>query len=433
MAKKLIFIDLVGATPSHFHEPCLFPRLKSIFGQPAPLEPVFPALTCPVQVSMLTGTTPQEHGIIANGLFDRASRQVTMWTWPASRIERPLVWDILRARGLKTAVMFFQGLKGTNADIFINPHPKHTPDGRAIPWCDSRPADLYERLAASLGHFPLHKYWGPMADIESSEWILRASLETLRLASPDVMFVYVPHLDYAGQRFGPDSAEFRAEAAAIDKAAAEFISGVGNAAGDAEFFLLSEYAFTNVCRSASPNVALRRAGLLNVTASESGELPDMKTSKAFALVDHQVAHVYCFEDSQAEAMHTLGELDGVAAVFAGKARGELGLDHSNAGDLVLVAEPDAWFNYYWWEDAARAPSFARTVDIHRKPGYDPVELFVDPASRTIPLSPELIRGSHGLVKGYGGGSGIFGSIDVKIPAVMKATEVMNVAINRQNI
>ena len=84
---------------------------------------------------------------------------------------------------------------------------------------------------------------------------------------------------------------------------------------------------------------------------------------------------------------------------------------------MAIASPDAWFTYYYWLDDARAPDFARTVEIHRKPGYDPVELFLDPAIRmpaltvgwklarrklgfrtlldVIPLDAHLVKGSHG--------------------------------------
>ena len=417
----IVVIDLVGAVPKHFDRPALFPELAAIFrtGGLRALEPVFPALTCPVQVSMTTGSLPSQHGIIANGLFDRAERKPTLWTWPGSKIERPPVWEMLRKRmpRAKSAVMFFQGLKATTADIYLNPHPKHTPDGKTIPWCDSAPAGLYERLAEKHGHFPLHKYWGPMAGIESSEWILDASLRALAEFRPELSLVYVPHLDYVGQRCGPDSAEFAGEARRIDGLVAQFIRGLGKAFAPSKpaVALVSEYAMVPVSRAALPNVALRDAGLLSVTEAESGELLDLGASKAFAMVDHQVAHVYADDGAVDDAAAALGELPGVAEVCRGERIRELGVAHPNSGELILLAEPDAWLAYYWWHDPAKAPPFARTVDIHRKPGYDPVELFIDPATKTIPLDPGLVRGSHGLPPKGPGDCGVLAVSGAPIP------------------
>lgn len=402
MNEPIVVIDLVGAVPSHFDSPPLFPELARIFrtGGVRKVVPVTPAVTCPVQVSLVTGAPPARHGIIANGLFDRSDRSVTLWTWPADRIERPPIWERLRQRNpqAKTAVLFFQGLKANTADIFINPHPKHTPDGRTIPWCDSSPDGLYQELVDELDHFPLHRYWGPMAGLESSQWILDAGLRTLARFKPDLSLVYVPHLDYAGQRHGPDSDEFRTEAGRIDTAVAEFISGLGKAFKPVKprVILLSEYALCPVSRADLPNVALRRAGLLQVSEDNGVEMIDRENSRAFAMVDHQVAHVFAEPDAVDEAADVLADMNIVAEVARGDRLRELGLDHPNSGDLVLFAEEDAWFAYYWWEDPSLAPDFARTVDIHRKPGFDPVELLFDPKTRSIPLDPSLIKGSHGL-------------------------------------
>ncbi len=412
MVRYVVVIDLVGAVPRHFDNPPLFPELAAIFrmGGIRSLKPVFPAVTAPVQVSMTTGSLPSQHGIISNGLFDRAEKKVTMWTWPASKIERPPVWEMLRKRmpRAKTAVMFFQGLKAATADICLNPHPKHTPDGKTIPWCDSNPPGLYEQLVAKLGHFPLHKYWGPMAGIESSKWILDGSLRALAQFKPELSLVYVPHLDYVGQRCGPESAEFAAEAKAIDALVAQFIRDLRQAFRPAELIivLVSEYEMVRVSHAALPNVALRDAGLLKVSDREGYELPDIGASKAFAMVDHQIAHVYAAEDAIGDAAAVLAGLDGVAEVCRGERLRQLGVAHANAGEIVLLADPDAWFAYYWWKDPAKAPPFARTVDIHRKPGYDPVELFFDPATKSIPLDPGLIRGSHGLPAEGGRGCGV---------------------------
>jgi hypothetical protein len=150
------------------------------------------------------------------------------------------------------------------------------------------------------------------------------------------------------------------------------------------------------------------------------EVLDIGGSEAFAMADHQVSHVYVRHPERIGEVRALFEgVPGVGEVLDEAGKRDLGLDHERSGELVLIAEPDAWFTYYYWEDDDRAPDYARTVDIHRKPGYDPVELFLDPAIRVpplaigsrivrrklgfrtlldvIPLDPALVRGSHGRI------------------------------------
>jgi hypothetical protein len=145
---------------------------------------------------------------------------------------------------------------------------------------------------------------------------------------------------------------------------------------------------------------------------------DPGASAAFAVSDHQVAHVYVKDSARiADVRAVLEKLPGVETVLDAEGKRAVGLDHPRAGELVLLSAADRWFSYYFWQDDARAPDYARTVDIHAKPGYDPVELFLDPSLaapmltvgrkllarklgfRTlldvIPLDAKLVRGSHG--------------------------------------
>jgi hypothetical protein len=160
-------------------------------------------------------------------------------------------------------------------------------------------------------------------------------------------------------------------------------------------------------------------GLVEVYTQEGMEYLDPWASRAFAVVDHQVAHVYVRDTAdRLRVRDLLAEVPGVGRIFVGSERAEIALDHERSGDLVLLSEPDSWFSYYYWLDDARAPDFARTVEIHRKPGYDPAELLLDPADRlvkpriaatlarrklgmratldVVPLHGDLVRGSHGL-------------------------------------
>jgi predicted AlkP superfamily pyrophosphatase or phosphodiesterase len=240
-------------------------------------------------------------------------------------------------------------------------------------------------------------YWGPMVGIGSTEWIINGSMWLLQRERPQFHYIYVPHLDYAAQKFGPDSAQQAAACREADIQIGRLVDGV-RAIGirDAEFLVVSEYAMTAVSRVVYPNRVLREAGLAVVKEIDGREHLDPRASAAFAVVDHQFAHVYVRDRADIDAASGIFEgMKGIAQVLTGDERSRLGVNHPRSGEVVLVCEADAWLAYYWWHDDSKAPAFARTVDIHNKPGYDPVEMFFDPAMRSIPLNATLVRGSHG--------------------------------------
>jgi hypothetical protein len=384
-------------------------------GQCVPLAPGFPAVTCPVQATLTTGTPPAAHGIVANGLFDRRTRHLEMWISPDGVHRAPRLWDRLEARrpDLRTAAWFLLQSKHATADLVCLPAPRHNADGSETMWCHTNPEPLYAELRETLGEFPLHKFWGPVAGIESSRWIARSFVAAARSAPPHAAWVYLPHLDYAAQRSGPDSPPAHAACGELDAEIAGLVADFGGLVGREHLTVLvvGEYAIRPVSRAVFPNRILREAGLLTVTDPGDGEVLDVAGSAAWALADHQVAHVY-LRDGGDRALR-----DRVAALFratAGVARvlsdAELvaaGLTataeqggESRCGDVVLESELDAWFAYPYWVDDARAPSFARTIDIHRKPGYDPLELHLDRGRLpqiAIPLDTALVKGSHGAV------------------------------------
>lgn len=400
----LIVLSIPGLRPGDVQKqrtPTLFDWANR--GAIAELTPTFPCVTSTVQASMLTGTPPARHGVIANGFFDRAVRQVAFWVAPNSVIERRQVFDVLRQQRpqFQSAAWHMQNIKGAPADYVVTPAPIHEADGTTRLWCYSKPDGLYQELLELLGHFPLQHYWGPLAGIESSRWILRAAAWLSRKQQPNLHWIYVPHLDYAAQKYGPDSGQAQAALVELDKELAAFAADVAESpigAGVA-YLVAGEYALTGVDTVAYPNRLLREAGLLAVDRIDGAEQVDLVHSKAFAMVDHQFAHVFV-QDGDCQVVKRVRELfastPSVAGVHVGNERCRIGLDHERAGDVILISEERAWFAYYWWLDVSAAPSYARTVDIHRKPGYDPVELFFDPATKGIPLTPGLVKGSHGI-------------------------------------
>ncbi len=388
------------------------PRLHGLaeVGSAAPLVPAFPAVTCPVQATMTTGKRPSQHGVVGNGFFWRDKARVEMWTAWNDCILCPQVWDLLHERdaGITSAVWFAMHSKGCGADYVCTPAPIHNPDGSESLWCYTKPESLYGSLRDRLGDFPLQHFWGPMAGMASSRWIVDSALHAAETYRPDFFMIYVPHLDYAAQKKGPDSAEAVQAAADLNEELARLIDGLPAAyESDPVWLVASEYAMREVQHVALPNRRLREAGLLAVRHSDDGEYMDVAASRAWAMADHQFSHVFVRDSADVpQAAATLRDLPGIASVLDDAEQARYGIDHPRSGELILVSDPISWQAYYWWLDDAQAPGFARTVDIHQKPGYDPVELFWDPATRGVPLDPTLVRGSHGVPVDQGDGRGI---------------------------
>jgi len=375
------------------------------------LEPVLPAVTCTMQATLTTGERPSHHGIIGNGLYFHDTCEVRFWEQSAHLVNAPRAWDLAKGKRPKVAMLFWQqSLYGT-ADVVLSPKPIHGPGDQLIQDCYSKPGGLYARLAAGdstltpgqpRGPFNLMHYWGPMAGIGSSRWIADASIAVWRDEKPDLMLTYLPHLDYSGHRAGPGSDVHRAAARELEPLLAALIAAAEADGG--RVIVLSEYSFLPVRRQVALNRVLREAGLLCVREVAGGEYLYPGDSRAFAMVDNQIAHIYFPQSPDLAAdvrkVKTLLEkTDGVAAVLADDGKAAANLDHVRSGELVALAAPDAHFVYYWWLDDAKAPPFARTVDIHAKPGFDPAELLIDMPRRAIPMTAENIRGSHGLVLG----------------------------------
>lgn len=399
MAKHVVFLSIPHLRPQDVEKMASLTKLREQ-GAAAALIPQFPALTWPVQATMMTGVAPSEHGITANGLYRRDTDEVDMWTFWNKEIQAPQVWDKLREVSPQTTTGSWFPLltKGANVHYAMTPKPKHNPDGTETMWCYSRPEDLYEQLLPEHGHFPLHHFWGPLSSIKGSEWIVNSALSLFEREAPNFLYIYIPHLDYAAQKTGPDSPEAMERVRELDELLEKFFARLHELADDLEIIVAGEYVITPVSNPVYPNRLLREAGFLALGEEENGrELLLTGKSKAWALCDHQIAHVYVKDADVEQVAAVFRGVRGIEHVLVGDAKKEWGIDHPNSGEIVLVSDADSWFAYPWWLDDAKAPSFAATVDIHRKPGYDPVELFLDPATRKIPLDASLVKGSHGRV------------------------------------
>ena len=399
-AKRVILLDLVCLTAEHLQDEDRAPNLARLVreGWSAPLVPPFPAVTCTAQATLTTGALPREHGVVCNGLYERDRYAVRFWDQPTSMVKREKLWERLRAADpeAKTALLFFQNTMFADAEVVVTPAPLHA-EHELIPWCYSKPVGYYEQLAERHGPFELSSYWGPLAGPKSSEWIVRAALDTIRDHQPTLTCVYLPHLDYNSQRFGPDSEQFLADLATMDRLVGELLDELKRFGQleDAAVVIVSEYPMRRVSRPIYLNRILREAGLLRVREIGGHEYLDLELSRAFAMVDHQMAHLYMKPGEEAYVRAAIWGHSGVEKIIGDFEKREYAIDHPSSGELIAIAEADAWFPYYWWLDDEKAPPFARQVDIHRKPGYDPIELFFDPASKSIPLDATLLQGSHG--------------------------------------
>ncbi len=416
----VIVLLVVGLTPAHLgpHTPRLSALARA--GAARPLVTVTPAVTCAVQATFMTGKLPREHGIVANGWLFRDLMEVWLWRQSNRLVDGEKIWEAGKRRdpAFTTANLFWWYNMGATHDIGVTPRPIYKSDGRKLPDCYTQPLELRDELTRELGAFPLFQFWGPGTSIVSSRWIADAALHVRRTRSPTLTLVYLPHLDYDLQRFGPDDPRVAKSLAEIDAVAGDLIADAER--DGARIIVLSEYGISPVSAPIHVNRALREAGLLSVRVEDGGELLDVPQSRAFAVADHQIAHVYVAEAGLVgEVKRIISALPGVEHVLDRSEQAAFGLDHPRSGELVALARHDAWFTYYYWLDDRRAPDFAHLVEIHRKPGYDPVELFLDPAIRSpklaigwrlarralgfrtlmdvIPLDANLVTGSHGRV------------------------------------
>ncbi|MGI9518127.1 MAG: alkaline phosphatase family protein [Pirellulaceae bacterium] len=400
MPAPLVVLSLPGLRLQDIPAMPVLAQLASA-GQSARIEHSFPSVTWPSQCNALTGSRAEAHGVVANGFYWRDKNEVEMWTAWNEVIERPQIWDSIKQKKpeLKTAAWFPMLAKGCNADYVCMPAPIHKPDGSEDMWCHTKPQEFYGELLDQLGHFPLQHFWGPLAGIQSSQWIVESAVLTARKFAPDFWYIYLPHLDYAAQKFGPNSEQAMAALGALDSVLATLTGEFANIYPESPVWLaISEYVITDVDHVCYPNRRLRESGLLKVVESGGREQLDFGNSAAWAMVDHQFSHVFVKNNDAniiARVVELFDGVDGLQSVVAGDQRQYLNLDHPRSGDVVLVSTPNSWQAYYWWLDDDRAPAYARTVDIHRKPGYDPVELFFDPATKSIPLDAAMVKGSHG--------------------------------------
>ena len=415
-------LNIVGLCGRHLgeHTPNLSAFAQKVNGGHQVIDPLLPALTCSAQSTYLTGKLPEDHGIVGNGWYDRELNEHHFWKQSNRLVQSKKVWEILREekKDFSCANLFWWYNMHSSVDYAITPRPLYRADGFKTFDIHTQPMNLREDVKTDLGDFPFHGFWGPRAGITSSKWIAESAKWTEEKWNPDLSLVYLPHLDYDLQRLGPNDSKISKALMEIDQIAGDLISFYEKQG--IRVIILSEYGITEVKNVIYPNRIFREKGWLSIKDELGLDYLDCGGSRAFAITDHQVAHIYLQDDSprfRKEVRSCIENMEGVEKVLEGDTRKEGGLHHHRAGDFVVFSAEDSWFAYYHWLDDSLAPDFARCIDVHRKYGYDPAELFVDPnisfptlkvakklvgkklGFRTnmdlIPLDANLVKGSHG--------------------------------------
>jgi predicted AlkP superfamily pyrophosphatase or phosphodiesterase len=389
-------------------------------GKLASIKPIVPAVTCSVQSTYLTGKYPSEHGIVGNGWYFKDEAEVKFWKQSNNLVQGEKIWHVARKIDPTFTVsnMFWWFNMYAAVDYSVTPRPMYPVDGRKLPDIYTEPSDLRPMLQEKLGQFPLFEFWGPRTTINATKWIAEATKIVDKEKNPTLTLIYLPHLDYGFQKYGPDSPEAKSDLREVDEICADLINYYE--AQGAQVIVLAEYGIMPVTTPIHVNRVLREKGFLEVREELGKELLDAGKSRAFAVADHQIAHVYVKDAKDISTVkNILRNMEGIDEVMSHDERKKYHLDHLRAGDIVLISKPETWFTYYYWLDDSRAPDFGRTVDIHRKPGYDPVELFINPKIRfptlyagwkllqkklgfryvmdVIPLDATLVKGSHGRI------------------------------------
>ncbi|MDX1952460.1 MAG: alkaline phosphatase family protein [Verrucomicrobiota bacterium] len=422
------------------------------------IVPAFPAVTCTAQSDYVTGLSASHHGIVGNGWYNRQMAEVQFWKQSNHLVTAPKIWDELKRQdpSFTCAKLFWWYNMYSSADYSITPRPMYPADGRKVFDVYTWPFSIRTEIKKELGEFPFPAFWGPAAGMRSaqfapdavSKWIAESAKWIENLYHPTLSLVYLPHLDYNLQRFGPNHPSINEDLAQIDAIVGDLIkffekSGV-------QVIVLSEYGITEVDRPIHLNRLFRQKGWLTIKEELGLELLDAGASKAFAVADHQIAHIYVNDLSILNKVReVISQQQGVEQILGAEEKSIKGIDHERAGDLIAISDTRSWFTYYYWLDDALAPDFARCVDIHRKPGYDPVELFIDPALKfpklkivskllkkklgfrmlmdVIPLDANLVKGSHGRVSDNISEQPVILVQNQKLPrSQIQSTEVYNI-------
>ncbi|CAN5125553.1 alkaline phosphatase family protein [soil metagenome] len=451
---KTAVLNVVGLTPDLIGEHT--PRISEWVskGKMIPVDSMLPAVTCSVQSTYLTGVMPDQHGIVGNGWYFREMDEIKFWRQSNKLVQSPKIWGKLKEEDpdFTCANLFWWYNMNSSVDYLVTPRPIYRSDGVKIPDIYSKPIELRDELHEKLGQFPLFNFWGPNTTIYSSKWIADSAIEIAKKYDPTLTLIYLPHLDYNLQRIGPNDPAIGKDLEEIDAVCGDLFDFYEDQ--NIRVLLLSEYGIEPVSKPVSINRVLREKGYIKVRDEMGGEILIPDASRAFAVADHQVAHIYIDKNEDIETVRKIvEEIPGVESVLDEEDKKKYKLNHARSGELVAIADSDSWFTYYYWLDDNKAPDFAPTVDIHTKPGYDPAELLINPeitfpklkagfrllqkklgfryTMDLIPIEGSGIKGSHGRIPATAGAGPLVATHQTALlpDSPLKPTDMFDVIYN----
>lgn len=333
--RRTVVLNVVGLTRSLIGEHT--PNLRELLANSANIKTITPSVTCSVQSTYLTGKLPSAHGIVGNGWYFRDLSEVMFWRQSNRLVLSEKIWHVAKRRNpsFTCANNFWWYNMVTNVDYAVTPRPVYCADGRKLPDCYSIPAELRYKFNQEFGRFPLFQFWGPATSIASSEWIGKTAMAIEEMFEPTLHLVYLPHLDYILQRVGPEG-NISKDLSEIDNLCGRLINFFCEKG--CRIILLSEYGITQVNRPIHPNRILRVEGYLALKVDLNREYLDFGKCRAFAVSDHQIAHIYIKDKADIPAVKKLFEnLPGVEHVLDEDGKQAYELDHERSGELVLIS------------------------------------------------------------------------------------------------
>lgn len=379
MTRKLLVLNVATLHPAAVRAHTSHLRGLAESGSLRDLQTAFPSLSCSSHATMLTGQPPSAHGIVGNGWYDRDYAKIFMWQRSSHMVGGETLWEAARKRqpGLRCANLFWRYCADSSCDTIVTERPAYWASGRKTFDFHTTPAGLHDELKARFGNLPFQRFWGPMAGVGSTQWILNVAHHIMSQQAPELLLVYAPFLDYDAERFGPQSPQWIQALQRMDREVV-FLLEAARAEGR-DIAIVSDYGWCAVQRPILINRALRQAGLLEVERLPNGERLEAGSSRAFAVVDNQVAHVYVANREDLASVRTLLEdLDGVDQVLDRDGQAALGIDHARSGDLVAISDASSWFAYPYWLEPEAAPDFEHCIAIFDKIGWDPTEILLRP-------------------------------------------------------
>jgi predicted AlkP superfamily pyrophosphatase or phosphodiesterase len=236
---------------------------------------VYPTLTNVNHVSIITGVTPDRHGVFHNMTPFVPPRDVRWnligqnWFWHKDSIKVPTLVDAAKEKGYVTACVSWPSMGGQTPDYNLAEvwsQTKGTLRETYEAACTQNVLDLY--YDRYIGSFD----FGRSIDIDS--FIVPVAADIIRQFKPDLLLAHVICLDYCRHKSGNNSPLVKNVLKRVDAMVGTLLDACRKAGTyeDTNVFLLGDHGQMDVRESFNMNVALREHGL--VTTDGNGNVLD---------------------------------------------------------------------------------------------------------------------------------------------------------------